>query len=172
MRATAATLASAVFIALGLLAAAGGGCSGISQTFQPLPAANTLGLQAALLPGEAVAGSRNIHISWTPPSDDSAELIVIEESRQSSEGPWEEIATLSPARGSHREAAIYRPGRAYYFRAFLVRGNEDGTPTQPIRVWVPYEPQKPTNTPLPTYTPVPTPMATADPAAEEATPQA
>ena len=148
------TVVAVVLVALGLAAA----CSGISQTFQPLPASNTLDFRAILLPGEAVAGSRDILISWIPPRD-SADLIVIEESRQSPQGPWEEIATLDPARGTHRETAIYRPGRAYYFHAFLVRGNEDGIPTEPVRVWVPYQPPRPTNTPLAAYTPTPTPDA-------------
>ncbi len=157
------TVVAVVVVLFGLVVA----CSGISQNFRPLPASNTLSFQARLLPGEPVAGSRDVQVSWIPP-DDSVDLIVIEESRTSDQGPWEEIATLRPVTGTHRESAIYRPGRAYYFRALLVRGNEEGTPTEPVRVWVPYETAKPTNTPRPTSTPTPTPDPTAptpDPAA-------
>jgi len=142
------------------------GCSGIQQTFDPLAPSSTIAFQAALMPGEAVAGSRTIRLSWTLP-DASVDFIVIEESRETRDGPWEEIATVRPLRGFHQESSIYRPGRAYYFRAFVVRGNEEAIPTDPLRVWVPYEPRRPTNTPLPAYTPTPSP--TPDP--EGGTPQ-
>ncbi|MDP7619067.1 MAG: hypothetical protein QF652_02305 [Dehalococcoidia bacterium] len=137
------------------------GCSGISQVFEPLPPANTLNFQATLNTGDTVGGTRTIRLSWTPP-DESVDLIVLEESRDGPNGPWTEFKTLVPTRGFHLESAIYRPGRVFYFRAIIVRGNEESAPTEPVRVWVPYEPQRPTNTPLPAYTPTPTPTPDPD----------
>ena len=137
------------------------GCSGISQVFEPLPPANTLNLQAALVEGDTVGGTRTVRLTWTPP-DQSIDLIVIEESREGPDGPWTEIQTLVPTRSFHLESAIYRPGNVFHFRAIIVRGNEESTPTEPVRVWVPYEPRRPTSTPLPAYTPTPTPTPDPD----------
>jgi hypothetical protein len=155
-------LRAAFFSALLTFTAIAVACSGIQQAFDPLPPSNTLDFQAFLMPGEVVAGSRTIRMAWMAP-DESVDSVVIEESSDGLTGPWAEIATITADRGFHQESAIYRSGNAYYFRAFLVRGNEDATPSEAIRVWIPYEPQHPTSTPLPAYTPTPVPVDCDDP---------
>lgn len=132
------------------------GCSVLEGAFAPpLPPAETIGLQAKLLTSGNVASDSTMHLSWTPPREsDEVDSVVIEQAG-SPDGPWEEIAAVRPERGYHQETSIFRPGRLYYFRAFLTRGNEEGPTGAPIEVWVPAvtRPPTPTPAPLPTSTP-------------------
>ena len=143
------------------------GCSAIQETFAaPLPPSETLNLKASLLPGGGIAGTRTVFISWAVPREsDNVEAIVIEQAKDES-GPWEEIAAVRPDGGAHREVSIFRPGKFYYFRAFLARGSEDTEPGPVFTLWIPFE-RLPTPTPRPTSTPRPPATATPIP---EATP--
>ncbi len=140
------------------------GCSAIQGTFAaPLPPPETLDLQASLLPGGGPGGTQTVFISWTVPRErDGVEIVVIEQAQDES-GPWVEIGVVPPDRGTHRESSIFRPGRFYYFRAFLARGNEETEPGPVVTLWIPFE-RRPTPTPRPTSTP--RPPATATPVSE------
>ncbi|MDA1096858.1 MAG: hypothetical protein O3B84_06350, partial [Chloroflexi bacterium] len=141
---------------IGVLAVLIGGCSAVQTAFQaPLPPADTLALQAILVPGGG-GGTKTIRISWKPP-DESVDFVVIEESRGTEQGPWQEIATVRSQRGFHEEAAVYRPGRFYYFRGILVRGNEETRPTPTLSMWIPFEAAEPSPTPRPPAPPTPFP---------------
>jgi hypothetical protein len=127
-----------------------------------LQPAETLQLQAQLLPGVSGAGGTStVRISWRLP-DESVDLVVVEQAG-SPQGPWEEIGAVRPERGFHEESSIYRPGRFYYFRAFLVRGNEETVPGAPVSVWVPYSEPSVTPTPAPTPSGSPTPTPEGGP---------
>ncbi len=135
MKAVRAALVSIALVALAL----SGACAAVDGVFrQPLPPSETLKLQALLLEGGGVMpGTQVVRLSWSPPDEDLDIDFVVFEYSQNEDGPWEEVAAKNPDAGHHEHGSIFRSGHFYYYRVFMIRGQEETPRTAPTLVWIP-----------------------------------